>query len=794
MSSMTPVVLVSLPNLPYLLGTFDTTQFRQWWRSAPFPDELENIKKGFHIYGRTHLALAQRKDGRWAVYRSKNYGIDWEGVFLGEAGEIIYDIVLITFGRAILNTSRGFFETVNAGTTWSLVLGVLAAPNAPAFCNIGGGDVLMCTDGRYIWRSTDIARSWTAVLDMRQVWHRKYSTTLRQYTGPSLPCISGANGRVFVAHGPFLLRSDDGGLTFHIVIYWESSRALVGGLIPPEAVVWDRIWKKEEYLTNPCFLISQILISSIDGPMGDDVVFCLKINDVRPVAGYTDLFAWTFKTWTSNPVSMKNQHFKIIFQQYLTPSDSGNHLDSFEVAVLGQNYNDKLIFSAQTRIDAGGNRVPSLKYSVDGGENWIDIDITNIKIGDPEGGGNYGGSMMDDNFAKLTWVGPACCNSGHYDFIELSRRQCQSYEADVCVEKRIAPPPPPDIINIRGTKTEFVTSTPLAGWTITLRHSNGDTHQVQTDPSGNYAFLGLPRDIYSVYETIQSGWICDVPNAGGRYDGITSAEGSGTVEFVRNFSNHHPVPPPPPPPPDIINIRGTKKEFVTSTPLAGWTITLRHSNGDTHQVQTDLSGNYAFLGLPRDIYSVYETIQSGWICDVPNAGGRYDGITSAEGSGTVEFVKNFSNHHRLTTEMHLDACLSKNVSVNDLTDAKLEATRTVNDMVDGLLEGPHLKSYRLTRYCEALISKSVSVDAIVSQDVQVNDSLDAHIWAQPVKYYKLGVFLTGKTILPYSMEVIIARYDLMGRLSKIERKLPQFLDIDVPNIPYGPYDSKKETV
>ena len=43
-TSMTPVVLVSLPNLPYLLGTFDTTSFKSWWRSAPFPDELVEIK------------------------------------------------------------------------------------------------------------------------------------------------------------------------------------------------------------------------------------------------------------------------------------------------------------------------------------------------------------------------------------------------------------------------------------------------------------------------------------------------------------------------------------------------------------------------------------------------------------------------------------------------------------------------------------------------------------------------------------------------------------------------------
>ncbi|MGB5101048.1 MAG: hypothetical protein WBN94_10690 [Methanothrix sp.] len=434
MSSMTPVVLVSLPNLPYLLGTFDTTSFRQWWRSAPFPDDLEEIKKGFHIYGRTHLALAQRKDGRWAIYRSKNYGIDWARVFLAAPGEVIYDIVLITFGRAVLNTSLGFYETVNAGTTWDLVLDLPTAPNAPAFCNIGGGDVLMCTDGRYIWRSTNIARSWTRVCDMHSVRHTTYYYSMSgYYTGPSIPCISGANGRVFAANGPFLVRSDDGGLTFGVVAYWEYYPGLASLIFrPPQSLVYDRLWPMT---TNPGFLISQILISSIDGPEGDDVVFILKMNDVRPVVGSTELFAWTLKTWTSNPVLAKNNHWKPIFQQYLTPSEGETHIDSYNVAVLGQNYNDKLTFSAQTRLDpATGKPIPSLKYTNDGGETWTDVDLNKIQIGNAEGGGICSGSMMDDNFAKLTWVGPACNNYGSYDYVEQSRRQCQSYEFDAVIE------------------------------------------------------------------------------------------------------------------------------------------------------------------------------------------------------------------------------------------------------------------------------------------------------------------------------------------------------------------------
>jgi hypothetical protein len=428
MSSATPVVIVSVPNLPYFLGTFDTTNFKQWWRSAAFPDDIETITKGFHIYGRTHLAIAQRTDGLWAVYRSKNYGIDWERAWLASAGEKIYDVVLITFGWAILNTSAGFYETVNAGRTWTKISSLPGASATPAFCNIGGGDVLLCTDSRYIWRSTDNARSWTLVCDMNaEIFHHD---NLNYYSGPSNACIAGANSRAYAAQGPFLIRSNDGGLTWGAVAYWEYNPTIAPLVLrPPKAVVFDRFYPRN----NPGFLISQIKVSSVDGPLGDDVAFVLALEDIRPVSGYSDLFEWVFTTWTPAD-NQKNGHWKAVFQQYLTPISSCQHIDSYDVAVLGASYNDKLIFSAQTKQDANGNYVPSLKYSTDGGTTWIDIDLGSIQIGDSDGGGNYGGSMLDDNFAKLTWVGPPCNNYGSYTIEEQYRRQCQSYELDSNIE------------------------------------------------------------------------------------------------------------------------------------------------------------------------------------------------------------------------------------------------------------------------------------------------------------------------------------------------------------------------
>jgi len=589
MSSMTPVALVSLPNLPYLLGTFDTTKFREWWRSNAFPDDLENIKKGFHIYGRTHLALAKRKDGRWAVYRSKNYGIDWERVFLAAVGETIYDIVLITFGRAILNTSLGFYETVNAGTTWNLVLGLPSAPNAPAFYNIGNGDILMCTDGRYIWRSTNIARSWTRILDMQTIMHVDAKNYVGRYTGPSIPCIAGANGRVIVAHGPFILMSENAGLSFAYVPNWDwSSAAGPASLLPPQAVVHNRMW---DMTTNPGFLISQLLISSVDGTSGEDVVFILKLNDVRPVSGFTDLFAWTFKSFTSGTKTGSvvgiNTWWKPVFQQYLMPKEGECNITSYDVAVMGQSSNDKLMFSAQTRIDPlTGNPIPSLKFSTDGGATWTDIDIGKIKIGDPSGGGIYGGSMMDENFVKITWVAASCNNYGWYHSTELYRKQCQSYEMD---------------LNIQGPKT-------------------------------------------------------------------------------------------------------------------------------------------------------------------------------------------------VTMDYMLDAQIGKGHTKSQEMDAILSADIAAPYNIDYMAEAIHSKSYQLDRNLETLITKEYEVDTINSADTSISDTLDVLIFARAKKYYHLGLLIAGKTSFGYNIDAILVKNRLNERLSGIEREIVQFLDIDVPSIPYAPLDSRKETL
>jgi len=470
MSLRTPVAIINLPNQPFLLGTFDTTNFQNWWKSKPFPDEIQFIKKGFHVFGRTHLAIAKRADGRWAIYRSLNYGIDWERVFLAAEGEVIYEAIIIKFGWVIVNTSTGFYESVKAGKdgSWTKISSLPGASATPAFCNAGVGDVLLCTDGRYIWRSTDKARHWTLVCDQASVGTRgwyKVNTELWDlegfawtYGSPLTPAIAGANGEVVCAYGPWITTSEDGGLHWNvgwIDIWWfhwkncwdgfykgfEKLSETGGPVFPPRDIIYDRFPKSAT--SPPKFVIKQILVSSVSGPSIEDVSYVIRVDDLIPAPGETKLFSRVFyvhhgqyyhpvhdTTWVDDP----GPTFHPKFQQFLSPDENLNQLSAYETAILGEPGMNRIVVSAQTTVDSNGNPTPSLKYSINGGKDWVTITVSNLKVADENGLPMASGAFLDDTYAKSIWVSPACDNYGWWNYIEEERTQCQSYEMDVEIE------------------------------------------------------------------------------------------------------------------------------------------------------------------------------------------------------------------------------------------------------------------------------------------------------------------------------------------------------------------------
>jgi len=465
MSARTPVALIYLPNQPFLLGTFDTTKFTNWWKSKPFPDTIEYIKKGMHVYGRKHLTIAKRTDGRWAVYLSKNYGIDWELVFLAAEGEVIYDMLLIKFGWVILNTSDGFYESVKAGSdgSWTKISSLPGASAVPAFCNIGGGDIILCTDGRYIWRSTNKARSWTLVCDQRQVPGRKYYRKLigfpspNNYEGgdggylwsgsPLYPSIDGANGIVICAYGPFITISMDWGANWYSWGYkgfacrnnWDGYFEDVHRG-PPKPIIYDRF---PDSSNGPAkFVIKQILVSSVKGPSIEDVTFLIRTDDLVVASGQTKLLSRVFYGEFGHMYIAEfgeggddiSPYWSYKFQQFLSPDDNLNQLSMYETAIVGSSGLSRLVVSAQTTVDGNGNSIPSFKHSKDGGKTWTTLDVSAVKVSDGEGLPPSSGAFVDDYYVKSTWVGSKCDNVGNWTTKEGWRVQCQSYEMDLALE------------------------------------------------------------------------------------------------------------------------------------------------------------------------------------------------------------------------------------------------------------------------------------------------------------------------------------------------------------------------
>lgn len=460
---MIPVTLVYLPGANYLLGTFDTADFSDWWISEGFAG-VDYVVKGVQTYGEIHLAICKMINGTWSIFQSKNYAQTWTEVY--NTSYEIFDIVRINFGWTIINCGDGFYESVNAGTDWSLVCGLPTAPIASAIANIGGGDVLICTDGRYIWRSTDYARNWTAVRvyehyteehegvppvyhddgDMQHIHHGNddpdtgYWPMGPQYTGPSVACVAGACGKVVVGHGPYGAWSVDGGVTFGS--YW------------PWDYYWDTddtiIYDAETGAEHCCFppgqyvgrhrddiIITQIVVSSVEGPTADDVMFLIKADDRNAFTHGAELedarFSRIYRTFsglTKGGDPYYNHWLKYVFCQQLAAGETGPQLATYELLQAGADSVDRLVFIAQSKYDSAlGKYIPSMRYSIDGGVTWTVLDVSTFTTDQgelPEGGGPF----LDDDFAKLVWVTGFCNNGGYWDYSTGGMTRNMSYDMD----------------------------------------------------------------------------------------------------------------------------------------------------------------------------------------------------------------------------------------------------------------------------------------------------------------------------------------------------------------------------
>jgi hypothetical protein len=397
---MKPVVLVKLPNSTQFLGTFDTGSYQKWWKSEPLPGSIDTVIQTVWCYAQYHLCVVKGTDGSYYIYRSVDYGKTWEP--RPEVWREIYCLVRIDYGWMLMNTSEGWFSSTNTGLTWTLVS--TDAPNCTVVVNMEE-NVLLAANSSYIYRSPDVGYTWQIVQDCKSMkvkdFHDQRYVTNILYNGPVYPSLAGHNGRVLAGVGPYLLLSDDSGLTWMghpSYIYpgygWNKNKQVVR-------------WGEGSCNWNPSqqqqFL--QLVHTKIATTPDDDYYMARVYH---PVQGIVRNYLTT----------VGGMGWNALFDQQYAGLTAGS-IEAYETLVVGTGDTQILVFNSQMAFNpTSGMSNPSPKFSVDGGVTWTDLDVNQFRIyhGDPDQEGDYtlGGPFTEEAGTHFTWIGPPCHNGGKY--------------------------------------------------------------------------------------------------------------------------------------------------------------------------------------------------------------------------------------------------------------------------------------------------------------------------------------------------------------------------------------------
>ncbi len=138
----------------------------------------------------------------------------------------------------------------------------------------------------------------------------------------------------------------------------------------------------------------------------------------------------------------------------------------------------------------------------------------------------------------------------------------------------------------------------LPGWVIELEGVT-TTLTTTTDANGNYWFMGIPTGTYTITEQLQPGWSQTYPPAG---NWVVSYVPSQAIEHL-NFGNY--VQPGEIHGQKFHDTDGDGVKDSGEPGLPNWPIYLQSNNGFWSTI-TDPQGNYGFVGLPPDNYTVTE--------------------------------------------------------------------------------------------------------------------------------------------------------------------------------------------
>lgn len=426
MLKLRPVVLSIAEGKNFILGTFDTTNFKDWWKSEPFPGQVDEIQQPVHVFGQYHICIVKLLNGTYSIYRTKNMGKSWEQVY--NTVNKIYTLNIIDYGWVIGSTSAGWIESsLDSGYSWLEIS--TFAPGCKTVINISN-DVLFAHDGTSVWRSYDYARSWSKVITKTRWtskgYHNPALTQTFSWSGWAYPALAGVGQTVFVGFGPYLNISEDLGETWFTHLQgWNSGWAYYNG--PTQG------WGGAQ-LFSPLYntRILQLIMTDTSGTKLSDTAMMARVLklDTNQV-----IYAYSGVDYTKQSVRT-GFAWKYLFSLPFANAENGI-ISSYDVQRPGSPERDDLAVICS--YDA--NNHPIVQYSIDAGLTWNKLDYSTVTVyeGDPtqEILSEKGQQVWDEEYwTKSTWVGSACHNSGKY-VVEYNKTiRCISEDNDLLVSFR----------------------------------------------------------------------------------------------------------------------------------------------------------------------------------------------------------------------------------------------------------------------------------------------------------------------------------------------------------------------
>jgi hypothetical protein len=181
----------------------------------------------------------------------------------------------------------------------------------------------------------------------------------------------------------------------------------------------------------------------------------------------------------------------------------------------------------------------------------------------------------------------------------------------------------------------------LSGWTFNVTDSQGNSQLVTTGGSvGTFCggcggsdycvtVCGLAPGQYTITEIPKAGWICTTGNPR-----TVTVECNKTTTV--NFGNQKPSP-------GCLKIykyndkNGNGKKDWGESYLSGWTFNVTDSLGNSWSGTTGAGGYVTISNLASGVYTIKETLKTGWIC---TTGNPLNNVTVVSGKTTTVYFGN----------------------------------------------------------------------------------------------------------------------------------------------------------